>query len=414
MKVLRWVLFVSAVFACSAVPCRAQQPPAAEPDTRTQFPPLLRDGFFGISLGAMDSPFSASQLSPGFRAADIRTPGPAFQITLLGKQFNQYFSGEMTYTRPVQWVRYDSINGSTDNQSVWVVLGEFKLRGRIPLNDKVWLYGEAGVAVTSRHGAETPSGTPIVESAHYPAFLTGGGVQYQANDRWSFLAGFTRSAGSRTHNQPRTLLFTGGVRYYMRPLPADQVAAAARGEYPVRANSIHVDYGASMAGFGLNTFFSSTLPIFWKGNLAVDHGFRVRYERNLFHTARLFALDLGVSGARWHGQKTEEHLASVSIYPLLRFFIARTPSADVQFTYSLAGPTILFQDTLPNQPISLNGQPIGTNWFSFQDLMGVSVLAGKDRRVSLGLGIGHYSNGNLFPINAGVAIPLTLSVGYAF
>jgi len=400
-------VLVLALLAVSAPRCLAQASPASAPDTRTQYPPLLVNGFFGLSVGAIGVPFTASQLRPGYHAEAIRTPHSAFQITLLGRQFNRYVSGEMNYTRPMRWANYDNVNGTGTGHSVWLVLGEFKLRARVPIAERVFLYGDAGVAVTSRHGARTADGAVVVENAHYPAILTGAGLEYSVNDRWSLLVGLTRSAASTTHDQPRALLFSSGVRYRLHPLPADQVANALRGGHIFSKQIVQVGYAASLAGYGPNHFFSKTVPIFWGGNLSVDHGFTVRYERNLFHTQKRFAFDLGASVARWHAPRSAEHLASVSVYPLVRFFLIRTPSADLHAYYSLAGPTILSQS-------DLNQVPIGTNRFSFQDLMGVAVLAGKSRHTLISIGLGHYSNGNLFPINAGVAIPLTVSLGYAF
>ena len=46
--------------------------------------------------------------------------------------------------------------------------------------------------------------------------------------------------------------------------------------------------------------------------------------------------------------------------------------------------------------------------------MGIAVSAGRSRNVLVGLGLGHYSNGNLLPINPGINIPVTLTIGYAF
>lgn len=45
--------------------------------------------------------------------------------------------------------------------------------------------------------------------------------------------------------------------------------------------------------------------------------------------------------------------------------------------------------------------------------MGVGVAFGEKRNVTAGVKINHYSNGNIFTHNAGLKIPLTLSVGYA-
>ncbi|MFI5132231.1 MAG: acyloxyacyl hydrolase [Chitinophagales bacterium] len=46
--------------------------------------------------------------------------------------------------------------------------------------------------------------------------------------------------------------------------------------------------------------------------------------------------------------------------------------------------------------------------------MGIGVFAGKKRSLNAEIRIAHYSNGNIFPQNNGVMIPLTLAVGYSF
>jgi hypothetical protein len=79
---------------------------------------------------------------------------------------------------------------------------------------------------------------------------------------------------------------------------------------------------------------------------------------------------------------------------------------DVYFAYSLAGPTYISRTVL-------DGMDTGRH-FTFQDFMGVGVFAGRRRHVTLGVKINHYSNGNVFTQNAGVKIPLTLSVGCTF
>ncbi|MFW6249019.1 MAG: acyloxyacyl hydrolase, partial [Bacteroidota bacterium] len=52
--------------------------------------------------------------------------------------------------------------------------------------------------------------------------------------------------------------------------------------------------------------------------------------------------------------------------------------------------------------------------FTFYDYMGIGAFGGKQREFTTELKIGHYSNGNLFPQNDGVMVPLTLSLGYNF
>ncbi|MDE3154576.1 MAG: acyloxyacyl hydrolase, partial [Acidobacteriota bacterium] len=50
----------------------------------------------------------------------------------------------------------------------------------------------------------------------------------------------------------------------------------------------------------------------------------------------------------------------------------------------------------------------------FQDAMAVGAFLGARRRLNVEIGIKHYSNGNIFPQNAAIAIPVTLTVGLAF
>jgi len=46
--------------------------------------------------------------------------------------------------------------------------------------------------------------------------------------------------------------------------------------------------------------------------------------------------------------------------------------------------------------------------------MGLGVFFGKKRAYNLELRIMHYSNGNIFPQNSGVAIPIQFTFGKTF
>ena len=56
------------------------------------------------------------------------------------------------YTRPVRYVSYVNVNGTGVTKTVWMAFGEFALRGRLPIDDRVSAYGEAGLGLTSRRG----------------------------------------------------------------------------------------------------------------------------------------------------------------------------------------------------------------------------------------------------------------------
>ena len=155
----------------------------------------------------------------------------------------------------------------------------------------------------------------------------------------------------------------------------------------------------------MNDFVSKKVPIFWGGHAKVDFGIAPHYERNVFHTRRLFALDIGASAGFYKTRETDQRFTTLSVYPLFRFTFLRTRPADMYFAYSLAGPTYISK-------IVLDGLDTGRH-FTFQDFMGIGWFIGRERNLNVGVKINHYSNGNIFTQNAGVKIPLTFSVGYA-
>lgn len=390
-----------AVLACGAT-CVAQTTGA---DTRTQFPPGLANSFIGVDFGTVDDPLSTQQLSSGATAASVRTPRGAFQVALFGHEFSKYLSGEIAYARPLRWASYTNANGTGLSPTVWVVQGEFSLTASLPLTGRLSVCGRGGLAITSRHGAQIGD-TEIVASAHFPSALVGGCARMAINDRWQIVAGVTRIAGSREHVQPRTVLVTGGLRYYLRPRTAAELRRAAAGQrfFPAHTVSVGVVTGA---GYGVPHFFSSTVPIFWNGNVSIARGVTLRYEQNVFHTASRFGFDLGASVGRWTSRRNGDAVTTLSVFPVLRFMLLRTGLADVGVSYSLAGATFISKRVLDDSPI-------GTTRFTFQDFMSVNAFVGQGRHVTVGIGLVHFSNGNLFPLNAAVATPLTVTAGYVF
>ena len=79
---------------------------------------------------------------------------------------------------------------------------------------------------------------------------------------------------------------------------------------------------------------------------------------------------------------------------------------DLYIFYSVAGPSFLSKTVIDG---TLTGRH-----FTFQDFMGMGIFAGKQRNVNAEVNINHYSNGNIFTENAGLKIPLTFTLGYAF
>ena len=165
-------------------------------------------------------------------------------------------------------------------------------------------------------------------------------------------------------------------------------------------------YSTDAAGFEVNHIVSGVVPIFWGGLAQVKHGVAVRYQRNLFHTRKVFSFDVGASVSYWKSRADRATFYTASLFPEFRFAPFRMRGADLYFNYSLLGPTSISR-------VSIDGNDTGRH-FTFQDFMGMGVYVGKDRHFNAEIHIGHYSNGNIFPQNAGVSIPLTFDLGYAF
>ena len=389
------------LLACTRVSAFAQQ----ADDTRTQYPTLLQNAYITINAGAIDQPFSQAQLLPGFRAASIDVPRVDVRVVLFGRELNRFLSAQASYMRPLNYVRYTGVRaGDADAHHVRVNFGAVTLKARAPLRGRLSAYGEGGLGFTSRTGFSLGE-VPVVADAHYASALVGGGLEYRLDAAWDLTAGVTLSPGRATVSQPRTVFSSGGVRYTMRPLPADRVAANRDAGFIFPRQVAQVEY-SSGTGYAVNDFVSRKVPIFWGGHAKVDFGIAPHYERNVFHTRKVFALDAGASAGFYRTRQNGDRFFTLSVYPLFRFTFLRTRLADMYFAYSLAGPTYISK-------IVLDGLDTGRH-FTFQDFMGIGWFAGRSRRLNAGVKINHYSNGNIFTQNAGVKIPLTFSIGYAF
>ncbi len=325
---------------------------------------------------------------------------------LFGHEFNRFLAAQASYMRPVAFITYHNINGApgTEHHHVRVNFGSVTLKARAPIGARLFVYGEGGFGLASRTGFKA-GGAPAVTDAHYSSVLAGGGVDYDLTRAWSLTGGVTYLPGKSGIDQPRALFSSGGFRYTMRAIPQERVEANRRTGFIFPKHVFQIEYSSGI-GYAINDFVSTKVPIFWGGDAMVDSGIAARYERNVFHTRKIFALDAGTSAGFYRTRTRKERFYTLSIYPLLRFTLVRMKPADFYFAYSLAGPTYVSKTML-------DGLDTGHH-FTFQDFMGFGVFAGKHRSLNAGVKINHYSNGNIFTQNAGVKIPLTFSVGYAF
>lgn len=385
----------------------AARPAIAQPseDTRTQYPRLLQNSYISINVGAIDQPFSQAQLEPGFHAASIEVPRADVRVMLLGHEFNRFVSAQASYMRPLNYVAYANVRpGDVDRHHVRVNFGAVTLKTRLPVARQWSVYGEGGLGFTSRTGFNLGD-TPVVSDAHYASLLLGGGAEYRLTPSWDLTGGVTFSPGRDEVRQPHTLFFSSGFRYTVRALPAERVDANRDAGVIFPRHVLQIEY-SSGTGYGVNDFVSRKVPIFWGGHAKVDFGIAPHYQRNVFHTRRVFALDIGASAGFYKTRQNDEQFVTLSVYPLFRFTVLRARVADMYVAYSLAGPTYISK-------VVLDDLNTGRH-FTFQDFMGIGWFAGANRNLNFGVKINHYSNGNIFTQNAGVKIPLTFSVGYAF
>lgn len=373
-------------------------------DTRTQYPPGLRNAYFGVNIGYINYPFSVAQLEPGFSVESISVPHTAVRIVLYGCPINKYLSARITYMRPVNWVLYKNINGDKVAHSVWMNIAGLTLQGQVPVSKKVTVSAEAGLGVITRNGFEI-NNVPVVKNANYGTGLFGGGVQYHLNKKWDLQVSTAWSPENKKTRQPHTLFIGGGFNYHLAPLPKETVERNAKNGYHFPKEFLFAGYTSNGLGYGVNNAVSKgPVPVFWGGDAQTRHGISISYQRNIFHARKVFAMDWAVHTGFWQSRIKKENFFTASLNPVFRFNFLRSKSADVFFEYSVAGPTYISKTKLDN--IGLGRK------FTFHDFMGLGAFAGKNRKLYAGLRIAHYSNGNIFPENDGVMIPLTFNLGY--
>jgi hypothetical protein len=247
---------------------------------------------------------------------------------------------------------------------------------------------------------------PAVTDAHFASLLLGGGLEYRMTRAVDFVAGSAYIPPRSKDTNPFTLFTSAGVRYNMRPLPAARVAETIDAGFTFPANLVQAGYATDVFGFGVNNFFSKTVPVFWGGHVEVKRSVvSVQYQRNVFHTKKVFAFDVGAAFTEWRSHDSDG-FRTLSAFPVARFTFLRLKPADVYFAYSVAGPTYISK-------VVIDGLHTGSH-FTFQDFMAMGLFVGSKRRLNVEINLNHYSNGNLLNENAGVKIPLALKLGYAF
>lgn len=375
------------------------------PDDRGQLPGVFHGSYIGLTAGFGAFSFTDAYLTPGLHSTRITNDRATVQVSV-GHYFTPHLALQLSLMRPILWVQYRGVYASNSSNSVSPSVLALTVRPTLPLNDRFRLYGDVGAAYVSWIGFTGPGGTAGVTSAGLVAPLTGVGVLYRLSQHWNLDAGVSATwPGNRAH-QPATRYGALGFEYVFGASAPRSREGLSVYEWPLQV--LQVGFFEKQLFYWDATRIVSTrsAPLFFNGEIKTRSGYTLMYERNVFHTAYWIALDWGVSVGRWVSAVNGEEFFTASVYPAIRVFPIHSSLIDVYLTYSIAGPSYISRNVI-------DGKRAGGG-FTFQDYIGVGALLGKGKHFSLSLKLMHYSNGNLFAHNPGVAPPLTLNVGYAW
>jgi opacity protein-like surface antigen len=387
-------------------------------DNRSQIPPLLQKSYFEVNIGAINHPFNQDHLELGYTLLDaVTVPPTAVRLVLFGYEFNKYLSAQITYMRPVIWVKYGQVENNLNNlvsggRSVLMNVGGLTIKPTLPLSNNFSLYGEIGLGTITRKGFNDANGNAVVSSVDFGTFLYGAGLKYHLSNRWALQLCANYSPENKKYKQPLTTFVGTGFAYNFRTFTPERLKKAAELGYKHPKQWIQVGYSSNVLGYGVNNAVSGKIPIFWGGDAEVKNGVHITYQRNVFHGPKVFSLDWGINASSWQTKGVEangftnEKFLTLSIFPVFRLSYWHAKKFDAYFYYSVAGPTYISKTKLDNE--ELGGH------FTFQDNMGTGVFFGENRNLNAEIRIGHYSNGNTHINNEAVKIPLSLNFGYAF
>lgn len=382
---------------------------------KTQPSKFLENFYYAINFGGIFYPFSNDNLIDGYKTESFSKNYFSGKLGF-GYKLKENLALQFGVIRPAAWFKYDNVNNIGYERSVWINAWYFSLKKKIYLNKKLSFYGELGVANVTRIGFSINDET-IYPNTHFGSLLYGFGFNYKLNERWRLALNGTFMPKPSKNNQPSISQTSFGFEYHIQKIDNDlalEYKNDARYFFP--DNILQVSYGTSQIGFGINKFFSMNLkvgnfesfgiPVFWLGEVKAAHSFSVTYQRLAFRTQKLFSLDWGVSATAFQTKATKENVFAFSIFPTMRFYFLRRKSFDMYTNYSVIGPTLLTKSNIDELE---TGPKI-----TYQDTMGVGVFFGKKRKYNFELRIIHYSNGNIFTSNSGIAVPIQFTLGKTF
>jgi hypothetical protein len=383
-------------------------------DQKTKFTDFLSKSYYSINLGGVHYPFSNDNLIDGYATETFSRNWFSGRL-LLGHKLTDDLSVQFGTMRPASWFKYDNVNNIGYDRSVWINAWSLSLKKDFKLHHNTSFYAEAGIANLTRFGFSI-NDKVVYEDAHYASLLYGFGLQHRLNDKWRLSLNGTFLPKSKKYNQPSISQVSLGFEFHLQQVDDTKAKEYAGNKYFFPKNIFQVSYGTGAIGFSVNRFFGMSLkvgdfesfgiPVFWVGEVKAQHAFSLTYQRLIFRTEKIFSLDWGASVTAFQSELTNENVFAFSIFPTLRFYLLRKKGFDFYTNYSIIGPTFLTKS-------NIDGLDSGPK-ITYQDTMGFGVLFGKERKYNFELRIMHYSNGNIFTGNDGVAIPLQFTLGKTF
>src|SRR5258706_4553182 len=256
---------------------------------RARYPAALTNSFFSINAGYIGYSFSDKQLEPGYTAQSIHIPHAAIRI-LFGHEFNKYLSAQLSHMRPFGFVEYGNVNSGGTDYEVGMNLAGLTVKSALPISKKLAVQAEAGIGIITRGGFIVIN-TPGVKDAVFAGLLIGGGFEYRISKKWALTLNTVWSPPNDKINQPASVFYGIGFNYTLRKLPQEQVERNTGFIFPKQ--KVQLSYTTNLPGYGVNNFVSKDAHIFLGGDAQVKKGLSLKYQRNNFHTKKLFALDLG-------------------------------------------------------------------------------------------------------------------------
>lgn len=381
--------------------------------SKTKFTNFLAKSYYSINFGGIFYPFSNDNLQPGYATETFSRNWFSGRF-LLGYKITDNLSAQFGTMRPASWFKYDNVNNIGYDRSVWINAWSLSLKNDFNINSKTSVYAEAGVANLTRIGFSIDDKV-VYEDGHYASLIYSFGVQYWLSNKWRLTASGTFLPKSDKYNQPSISQANLGFEYHLQQVDDKTAEEYATNKYFFPNNILQVSYGNGGIGFGMNEFFSMNMqlgnfesfgiPVFWLGDVKAQHALSITYQRLIYRSEKIFSLDWGAS-ATYFQSRGGENVFAFSIFPVLRFYLLRRNSFDFYTNYSIIGPTYITQSSIDNFDT-------GTN-VTYQDTMGFGVFFGKDRKYNFEMRIMHYSNGNIFVNNSGVAVPIQFTFGKTF